>query len=380
MSAVQTENTNESLEKARARVSEVTEELFHLYVERLRCMRQIANAKKGHDGIDDFPVFLPLREQQLRTRFRAKAVEEGIDSDMADMFLSMLMSAAKFQQLSILGRETIFDTHRPSEDVLRENLLELTSFVADDYTRYGQGMPGWQHVMVREIELLGNVVSMFVNGGTAVDLGCADGGRVAPLLSRTFGKVTGYDISPRMVAAAAKKFPACTFMVHDLDTCVPLPDGSVNMIVSNSGTASEILGGNPFREVSRLLTRGGLAFLSFYNRNAITNEWWTPWPNTFTVTINPYNDTILVPVVRDDGLVRVYWINARSVTADELHAWATEAGLTVQLLESSSPLWDDKPSEFFRHKQAVRRVLEDERLNAEKTPYLGQYLRIIVGK
>jgi chorismate mutase/SAM-dependent methyltransferase len=373
------EKTNDALKAARARVTYLTDQLWDRYVERLEAMRLIAEAKKGA-GDTAFPIFLPQREQDQRAKYRALALKVGVDPNMADVFVYMLMSAGKAAQLDYLHRETIFDTVRPRDVELRKNLLALTAHVAASYGQhYGEGKTGWGIESARETMLIERITGLF-RGGTAVNLGCADGTLVTPILGGIFDRVIGYDISPHMIREASRKFPGYEFIVHDLDTWVPLPDGSVNLVVANSGAASEVCNGNPFSEVGRLLTRGGFAFLSFYNQDALINKWRAPWPNTFTVTMNPYNDTIMVPVEGEHDSVSIYWINASIVTAEDLTGWASDAGLRIELIESSSPLWDDKPPEFFNHPDAVRSALAYEDMHADVPPYIGQYLRVIVRK
>lgn len=56
---------------------------------------------------------------------------------------------------------------------------------------------------------------------------------------------------------------------------IPAEDASVDFVVANFGSASEI-SSDIFPEISRVLTSGGVAYLSFYNNSALSNTWWQP--------------------------------------------------------------------------------------------------------
>lgn len=61
-------------------------------------------------------------------------------------------------------------------------------------------------------------------GGTVVDLGCGPGHHTAALADRGFA-VTGVDYAPAMLALAAAKNPAATYLQADLDDPTSLPAG-----------------------------------------------------------------------------------------------------------------------------------------------------------
>ena len=222
------------------------------------------------------------------------AKEKNVDPNMMDMLVSMLMSAAKFAQMDILQRQTILDTGQIQEDGLMSNLLVLTSLVAKVYDEYDHASEGTHMECTRETELLRGLTEL-QKGGVAVNLGCANGTQVTEILSSGFQRVAGYDISPEMVACAKEKFPDNEFFVHDLDTGITLEDETVDLVVANFGAASEVCK-DLWQETSRILRPGGRTYFSFYNQNALITRWWTPWSNSFCITINPHNDTIMVPV------------------------------------------------------------------------------------
>ncbi len=371
------EASNFNLEEARKRVTEVTEAIVDLFCERQGIMRDIANAKSGN-GEAHLPIYLPQREQELLARFRTKAKEKGVDPNMMDMLVSMLMSAAKFAQMDILQRQTILETDKIPEEDLKDNLLALTERVAEVYDEYDQSAEGTHMEWVRENELLKELAELH-QGGVAVNLGCANGTQVTSLIKSSFEKVIGFDISPHMINCAKKKFPDCEFYTHDLDTGIPLEDSSVDLVIANFGAASEVCK-KLWQETSRVLTPGGRAYFSFYNQDALVTRWWTPWSNSYRITINHHNDTIMVPITDDKGGSQVYWIHGLSVDDKDIYTNARAHGLELRRVESSSPLWDDKPREFFKHQAAVQAAMEYERAHAHIAPYLGQYLRVVVKK
>lgn len=374
------EATTDGLEAARSRVTEVTDEIMRLFFERQDLMRDIAESKKGSSNAA-LPIFLPQREHDLRARFRKQAKAKGIDSHFADMLLTMLMSAGKSQQKGILARTTILDTQRPSDSVLKQNLLNLTAAVAKSYDHYGEYATGSMLEVMREANIIRDLVQDRCQSGTAVNLGSANGVRVTEVLDSAFARVIGYDLSPAMIAYAQEKYPHHEFHVHDLSDSIPLPNASVAFVLANWGAASEIYSDIMWNEIARVLIPGGIAYLSFYNKDALVTKWWTPWSSDYTLVINPHNGTIMVPLRDEENhRVNIFWINGISFFADEIATSAQTAGLSVVRIESSSPLWDDKPAEFFKHPDAVALAERYEAAHSGVSPFIGQYIRLVVTK
>ena len=74
------------------------------------------------------------------------------------------------------------------------------------------------------------------------------------------------------------------------------------------------------------LRPGGAALLTWYNRNALVNDWFYPWPATVHSHLNPHNDTL---EVWSGG--SVYTIRARAMTVDEAREACGAAGLGFRL-------------------------------------------------
>ena len=80
------------------------------------------------------------------------------------------------------------------------------------------------------------------------------------------------------------------------------------------------------REIARVLRPGGRAVLSWYNREALVNDWFYPWPATVHSHLNPHNDTLEVWSGES-----VYTIRARAMTAAEARDACESAGLEFRL-------------------------------------------------
>ncbi|MCK5027611.1 MAG: chorismate mutase [Candidatus Pacebacteria bacterium] len=373
----QEEGSNFNLEETRKQVTDVTNQIVSLFCDRQKLMRDIANSKNGN-GQSHLPIYLPQREQELLSHFRQIAKEKKVDPNMMDMLLSMLMSAAKFAQMGILQRSTILDTSHLSMENLKKNLLSLTAQVATTYDLHNEQAKGTYMECVREQEILKKLTEIH-QGGTAINLGCANGDYVTEVIEKGFKRIIGYDLSPDMIAVARVKYPKHEFCIHDLDNGIPLDDSSADLVVANFGAASEVCS-CLWKETARVLHLGGHAYFSFYNRDALVTKWWTPWSNSFRITINPYNNTIMVPCVGKDGATKVFWIHAHSATEKDVHINAKKSRLEVRRIESSSPLWDDKPPKFYEQGEAVKAVRCYEAAHAHIPPFMGQYLRVVVKK
>lgn len=372
------ETTNRALEDARKRMTETTNEIARLFCERQKDSRFIAQAKKAADGGNKLPIFLPQREQELLAKYRLLAEENHVDPKMMDMLISILISSSISEQMSLLGRRTALDRQRPDMRTLKDELLSLTKMVASSYDEYDKLAEGTRAECLREKYLLQNLTHL-QQGDIAVNLGCANGIHVTNVLKKHFNRVIGYDISPDMIASAKHHFPEDEFYIYDLDNGIPLDDQSVELVVANFGAGSEVCE-NLWSETARVLRAGGRAYFSFYNKDALVTKWRTPWANSFMITINPFNDTLMIPMADDDGHTHVFWIHGKSITVENIYTQANSHDLEVESVESSSPLWDDKPPEFFEHKAAVDSALAYENANAHIPPYIGQYLRVIVQK
>jgi 23S rRNA (guanine745-N1)-methyltransferase len=90
-------------------------------------------------------------------------------------------------------------------------------------------------------------------GDLALDAGCGDGFYLGALASRTGFDAHGVDISIRAVDAAARRYPACEWIVANADRFVPYAGRSFSLVLSitarmNAGEFRRVL-----RDDGRLL-------------------------------------------------------------------------------------------------------------------------------
>jgi SAM-dependent methyltransferase len=99
------------------------------------------------------------------------------------------------------------------------------------------------------------------------DLGCGPG-HVAAYLAERGVRVVGIDLSPRMIAVASGRWPALDFRTGDMRR-LDLADGSLAGAIAfyaivhfEPGELEPV-----FREMRRVLARGGLALVAFHVSN-----------------------------------------------------------------------------------------------------------------
>jgi 23S rRNA (guanine745-N1)-methyltransferase len=82
-------------------------------------------------------------------------------------------------------------------------------------------------------EPLLRAIGDFINAGDVVlDAGCGEGFYAGTLALRTGFQAHGLDISIPAVDAAARRFPACEWIVANADRYVPYSDGSFSLVLS----------------------------------------------------------------------------------------------------------------------------------------------------
>ncbi len=85
---------HKELESPRKRIDEIDEEILDLLAERAKTVQDVVRAKVENK----LPVFVPEREIEKSTRFKAMAKEKGIDPAWAEDFLRMIMSSSRDSQ------------------------------------------------------------------------------------------------------------------------------------------------------------------------------------------------------------------------------------------------------------------------------------------
>lgn len=97
--------------------------------------------------------------------------------------------------------------------------------------------------------------------GPVLDLG-AGTGLVGALLARAELQVDGTDISPEMLAVAARRGAYVRLFEGDMTARLPVPDGAYAGLVSAGTFTNGHVGPDALAEVVRLAAPGGLAVLS----------------------------------------------------------------------------------------------------------------------
>lgn len=168
------------------------------------------------------------------------------------------------------------------------------------------------------LELLGDVAGLDV-----LDAACGPG-LYAEELVRRGARVTGCDVSPRMVELFRSRVPGGAARVHDLNTPLDwLPDGSVDVVLL--ALALEYLDDRvgALRELRRVLRPGGVLVLS---RMHPTGDW-LRHPGDY------FADRLVEETWSRGWQVR-YWIGPLERTTEELF----EAGFVIERLREPHPL------------------------------------------
>lgn len=167
------------------------------------------------------------------------------------------------------------------------------------------------------LDLLGDV-----DGLDVLDAACGPGLYAEQLVARG-ARVTGLDISPRMVELFRERVPQATARVHDLGRSIDwLPDGSVDAVLF--ALALEYLDDRvaALRELCRVLRPGGALVLS---RQHPTGDW-LRHPGSY------FEDRVIEETWSRGWQVR-YWIGPLERTTEELY----EAGFLIERLVEPRP-------------------------------------------
>ncbi len=195
-----------------------------------------------------------------------------------------------------------------------------------------------------------------------------------------FDKVVGYDLSPKMLDVANKKYnnQNIDFRKVDLFDWIPREDESVDMIVSNFWAASQV-SENIFPEINRVLTKWGKAFLSFYNKNSLMNDWWQPWQSSIEVVLNVEDDILEVPIINWNSH-KIFKVYAKSISETDLEEQLKWTDLVIDKIHSHSMLTAMMPPMFFDDDNRKNHIIDFEKNHSDKSPYLWFYLIIVVSK
>lgn len=367
------------LDQIRNRLDALSWQTLLILAERLMLVKEVAHQKqlKG-DGV----IHAPAREAAIFDRTRDHCRVLGLDPDYVLEIVSLMIAHAKDAECDVLGVDTFLDTRPKSPVELRANLLQFTQAIADDLAVdycEGSGSDAAQSYLIRERKLLEESIAGLHNLDVALDIGRATGATAA-ILEPSFRQVEVYDVCPQLIerVRTMRVWPdTVKFAVADLQSDIPAADASVSFAVANFGTASEI-GVNVLPELARTLIRGGKAFLSFYNTEAISGLWYYPWPSTVRSHLNPHNSTLEV-WYRD----KVYVVQGNGMSVRVLLEECQLNGLTVEWVETYPTFLSILPRFFFgsaRFQMLVQAVTEIDDVLARQAPHRGTYLTALISK
>ena len=314
-----------SLDEIRERLDLGDTQMLEWLATRAMLVREVARIKDAKGS----SLQSADREASMFARKQVQCRVLGLDFHYVAELVSLMIWHSKQIECDELGRETFLDTSPVPEERLHEQLLELTAAEAPRYDEYcrGEGADAVSSYIDRELGWIELAAQEAPDREIALDLGCATG-PVAEFLQSRFDRVRGFDISPAMVGHARARCAwnsGVEFEVCDLDGGIPAGDGTVSFAVANFGAASELATELP-GELARVLRPGGTALLSWYNRDALVNQWFYPWPATVHSHLNPHNDTL---EVWSGG--SVYTIRARAMTVDGARRACESEGLEFRL-------------------------------------------------
>src|SRR3989344_5450143 len=189
---------------------------------------------------------------------------------------------------------------------------------------YDRGFSATRAYKRFESDILSAEIALMKDRKVSLDIGCATGIQSLRLVEEyKFGEVIGFDISSAMIRQAKEKFDyiksaKSRFEVRDVENGIPLADSSVSLVLMNFGTASDLRKVDEIlKEVRRVLIHDGIAFLSFYNRDALPYKMeFLPWDTGLVAEINISKNCLDVHAPTGE-LLSIY---ARPYTTEEIEA------------------------------------------------------------
>lgn len=338
-----------TVDEIRLRLNNIDSQMLSLLAERSGLVREVGKIKHAQGK----SLQASDREAAMFARMHAQCTELCLNFDFIAELWSTMIYYSKVMECEEVGIDSFLETKTVPALELRRNLIDLTELTAVTYDDYcnGDGANAVRAYRSRERHVILRAMSHGLPGyGLALDLGCATG-QVAEMLEPHFEQVEGYDVSPFMCGHARER--RCwsghvSFEEADLEAGIPARDSSVDFIVANFGSASE-LGPGLLAEIRRVLKTGGKAVLSYYNRDALLNYWFYPWPSTVKARLNRHNGTLEVWTHN-----RVFTVQAAGKTVGELDSELRGNGLRIvdRRIETYPTLQAIVPRFFFSSSHA----------------------------
>ncbi|MEY2641292.1 MAG: ubiE/COQ5 methyltransferase family [Candidatus Parcubacteria bacterium] len=377
-SAVSAEQKDRWLKGIGERLGVLDEHLVRLVKRRIDLSTLVVDTK----GTD--PIVVLGREQSRLQHIGQVAAEVGIDPYLAQALLHTVINAGVKHQTMLRDEATSSQEGNNAGDrspeALRRNLLRLTESVAETYDTHQDGCPATRFTYQIENRIISETIESLDHRGTFVDLGTATG-RMIFHHKAGFRSLVGYDISPAMVAVAQGKVNSnqrhrIQFVQRDLEQGIPLEDGTVSFVVMNNGTCGDIVDiQSLLSEVRRVLTRGGYAYLSFYNADALVHRSILPWQNSIAAIFNPIMNTLEVDLAGVRGTIPVH---ARMYSVQEIRDMV-ERRFALQRLNTFPFVTSLMPRELFRE-GFIEPLLNLDMQLCESGDEHGAYVGLVVQK
>lgn len=284
-------STNLDLEELGKRLATVDTMIMVLAAKRMELALHVGRHKRETGE----KIFRADIEDRRIERVRAWAKDHGVNPHFAESLLYLLINESCKQQMILLQSEQTGDEPDDEDEryrLLKNNLLELTAAWAHTYDeQYDSEFFATHAYCEYERDIVMREVRKLARRERAIDLGCATGESTFNL-GTIFEHVIGFDISLEMIDVATQKKTDATqhviFECVDLEEGIPCESASVDFVLMNMGTASDVRNINHvLSEVFRVLRPGGRFVLSFYNRDALVYRWeLLPWPTGLAAQIN----------------------------------------------------------------------------------------------
>ncbi len=277
--------------------------LIQLLRRRMRIAEEVEEFKRSTGGE------LVRTDVELKrvSQTRKWAGEIGLNPLFAQSLMYQVINeSCKVQLMQMQSGEHTTNTQLNEDEwyaQLKQNLLQVTAYWAPKFdAQYETSHSATHAYSDYELSVMQRVLPNLPRHDLAIDLGCGTG-KMSEHLSKNFGRVIGYDLSPAMVDVARSKLAASAasgteFVVADIEERIPLGDGIASFAVMNLGTAGDVRNISAVvSEIYRVLQPGGKAFLSFYNKEAlIYKAAFIPWPLGLAAEINLHSNCLEVQV------------------------------------------------------------------------------------
>ena len=290
------------------RLKAIDRHMVHLLALRTRLASEVAMIKVE----DNTPLYREGVETDRLNAVSEWARMDGINPEFARSVLYPIIGESCKRQMTVIDQlrlEGVAEKFNPTLQELRQNLISLTDAWALQYDDcYGTGHPATVAFSQYEQSIIDDNIRALDNNDFVLDLGCATGRELRRIAHR-FKHLQGFDISQSMIEVGRmlnedRQLKNLLLHVHDIETKLPLADNSVSMVIMNCGTGSDVSDiTSTFAEIRRVLMPGGRFVISFYNREAWTQQVFFPWPLGLVAGIDQdrnclevYDGTKYVPI------------------------------------------------------------------------------------